>query len=344
MMKKMYSVLAAGALLFAGAAQAQSIVGSHDVALIPVFVNDNYDIGEHGTFGAQFDAEGMLIAESSMFFIHYALMQAQGTNNEIPGGYANFFRSSFVETGLSGWSYNSAIDLADLQDNLVDYSSIGGQYGIGVGLQTFPNAAMLVDQDDNELRHPGHVDDYTLAADSIFHVIDMDLIGTTELDDAIITVADQALEYNEVYGIFYYFAGVMNQDGAGEWTIFYEDVNPDNDLVVVPFRWVEEGEGTTDGGVSVEEMILDAAKTHLYVFPNPAQDMISFDHHFAQKSENVTINVLDITGKVVYTQNEGTPTTVSNRYSVNVENLAAGTYIVQLVTDNYTSTSKFVKK
>lgn len=81
--------------------------------------------------------------------------------------------------------------------------------------------------------------------------------------------------------------------------------------------------------------------TSLYAFPNPASNVVTFSYALASES-NVTINITDITGKVVASINEGTKANGSYTTQFNTAALSAGTYFYSVVTNNGTATKKLV--
>lgn len=81
--------------------------------------------------------------------------------------------------------------------------------------------------------------------------------------------------------------------------------------------------------------------TTLNAFPNPASNVVIFSYALASES-NVTINITDITGKVVASINEGTKASGSYTTQFNTAALSAGTYFYSVVTNNGTATKKLV--
>ena len=61
------------------------------------------------------------------------------------------------------------------------------------------------------------------------------------------------------------------------------------------------------------------------------------------ESTSTTVNVIDITGKVIRTINLGT-TNGTQQISIDLNELTTGIYFVELVNDNGTQIKKFVKK
>ncbi len=63
------------------------------------------------------------------------------------------------------------------------------------------------------------------------------------------------------------------------------------------------------------------------LFPNPAKDLVNLNI-VSTKDDNVTVEIFDITGKLVLQQKIDVQPTI-NRYYFNVENLANGSYIIK---------------
>ena len=83
-----------------------------------------------------------------------------------------------------------------------------------------------------------------------------------------------------------------------------------------------------------------ADNNRVEVYPNPVQDILNVEYDLEQTAQNLSIRVMDITGKVVldrqYSQVK------KDKIEFNVKQLAAGTYNVQLTSENGTTTRRFV--
>ena len=91
-------------------------------------------------------------------------------------------------------------------------------------------------------------------------------------------------------------------------------------------------------GVGIRDLTKANNELILAVYPNPATNYITIQ--FAKEVESlVIINVIDITGKIVLSITEN-----SNLSAINLitEELVNGIYFIQLKTDKYTSTQKFI--
>jgi hypothetical protein len=75
------------------------------------------------------------------------------------------------------------------------------------------------------------------------------------------------------------------------------------------------------------------------LYPNPANEIVNVNYDLAAPSE-VTVRILDVNGREVFVQNEGT--TQNGRVAVNTSNLAAGMYMVQLVAGNTVTTERLI--
>jgi hypothetical protein len=76
------------------------------------------------------------------------------------------------------------------------------------------------------------------------------------------------------------------------------------------------------------------------VYPNPAKNTSTIELNLAD-DEEVQLSVLDITGRVIGTQNFGKLQAGENRISYNVTNLADGVYFYQIIVGNKKQTMKF---
>ncbi len=333
-MKKIYSLLAAGALFAAGATaqEGPTIGGSHDLMLLPVFGQLGMEKGPGSLFEVEISPENTIVESGTDFYLWVALKNAPSTDNEVSGTpYFTFISNSFHPgPGSMGFGYGQTIPFD--MDAAIPLNEAETEHAML--LKSYPNATVYSEGTPEEQRDDGHIADYTLSADSLYRLIDLDDYENPNVD-TLTYITKENFVHGETYGLFYRISahGTVT-DGA--ITTIYEDVDPSNNMVVMPLTW------NTDP-ISVGEMIKEGATQKIVIFPNPVQDQFSFDHIYGQKTNSVQINIVDITGKVVYTQSEAAPTQVAARYNVNTNGLAAGTYMVQLVTDNYTATSKFVK-
>ena len=81
--------------------------------------------------------------------------------------------------------------------------------------------------------------------------------------------------------------------------------------------------------------------TALQVYPSPATNELNIDF-VATKESNAKLSITDITGRKVFVANIATTDGI-NKYSINVKQLAQGTYSVSVFDDSRISTMKFVK-
>src|SRR5690606_9814852 len=78
----------------------------------------------------------------------------------------------------------------------------------------------------------------------------------------------------------------------------------------------------------------DFFQQHFFMYPNPVTDVLNIT---SVNGLNVNeIKVMDVTGKVVKVQKDAS--------SVNVADLATGTYLIEIATNEGKATSKFIKK
>jgi hypothetical protein len=79
------------------------------------------------------------------------------------------------------------------------------------------------------------------------------------------------------------------------------------------------------------------------VFPNPTTGLTSINYNLANATD-VTIEVVDIAGKVVYTANNGTQLAGGHTVSFDAASFTQGVYYVTVSTNETVVTKKFIKK
>jgi hypothetical protein len=114
-----------------------------------------------------------------------------------------------------------------------------------------------------------------------------------------------------------------------------EDPDPNNNRTVVRIKW--------NPTLSIDEMIAPVKRSELNVYPNPADAELNFNFTFEKKS-HAKVYVRDITGRVVKVQNFGHFTPGEHTFKVDVANLSAGTYTVELHGDYDNGSAKFTKR
>lgn len=89
----------------------------------------------------------------------------------------------------------------------------------------------------------------------------------------------------------------------------------------------------------VEEEVLS---DEFYVFPNPAENHVNVFISLTD-AENTTINVLDLSGKVINTLNLGV-VEGDKTVSVGLDGLSSGVYFIEMINSNGRQVKKFAKK
>jgi len=88
------------------------------------------------------------------------------------------------------------------------------------------------------------------------------------------------------------------------------------------------------------EMVV--SESELVVFPNPVKSQATVAFNL-ENSTNVSLQVYDLSGKVVLNYNLGTRMPGASNYSIDCSDLSRGTYIVRLVGAEISKVAKFVK-
>jgi hypothetical protein len=113
----------------------------------------------------------------------------------------------------------------------------------------------------------------------------------------------------------------VKDSAAGDWSL-------------TRFKVVNNNAISTDTIVSAASV----EKTSFSIMPNPAHDYLNVLLKGFNEKNNVNILIKDISGKVILTKRSR----VFSNEKINVSALAKGTYFITVITDNYTSTQKFI--
>lgn len=131
-----------------------------------------------------------------------------------------------------------------------------------------------------------------------------------------------------VHGKTYY---LVIQSGGHPEIKSWSDPVQDNNFGVVEITW--------DCDISVFNPGL--TKNEINVYPNPTSNAINFNYNFDKVSNVATARVIDMTGRVVMTQEFGQQAAGSHFFNVNTNELPNGIYTLEFVTDNNRGVSKF---
>lgn len=93
---------------------------------------------------------------------------------------------------------------------------------------------------------------------------------------------------------------------------------------------IDDFKVTTTGTVSAEEFF----EEHFNLYPNPATAVLNITSKTGLEPKEIIIT--DLTGRKVKS--------INNTITVNVSDLASGTYLIDIITNNGKASSKFVKK
>lgn len=106
-----------------------------------------------------------------------------------------------------------------------------------------------------------------------------------------------------------------------------------------------------DNLLSIDEIFLEGTNTvgitecpgsfPMGIYPNPANDMINVNYTLPSQSQ-LLLNIYSIDGQLVSSEDKGTSQAGSGSIQMNVANLSAGIYFVQLQTEQGSTTQRIV--
>ncbi|PSK94273.1 T9SS type A sorting domain-containing protein [Taibaiella chishuiensis] len=134
------------------------------------------------------------------------------------------------------------------------------------------------------------------------------------------------LAYSNVLGVMKNIAGAWQSD---------PNVTDPNDTNNYSFRAV-----IMNCGTGIKDAITGLAKQTISVYPNPANRDINFEFEFL-KAANASARISDITGRTVLVKDFGKNAAGIRKFNLDISALNAGTYFLELVTDDKRGLSKF---
>jgi hypothetical protein len=165
--------------------------------------------------------------------------------------------------------------------------------------------------------------DYTITSS------DLGALAEIELQDVVDVVAGDVL----MIGAGHYASSTIRflEGQTAPGAVIYNDGAASQQNSVFMIRAVEVFAG-------VDEI---ASASGVSMFPNPANNETSLNYNL-NASANVAMEIVDVNGKVVFTENFGQQETGSYKFDVSTANLSNGLYVYSIFVDGVATTKKFV--
>lgn len=274
-------------------------------------------------------------------------------NRPIANSYVNV--SSVAEWGPVLYIRNGGYSAKKVQvvvmRDVIDDSVFNGQ-------DVFVTLSKWSDNDGNGAIDPNtELDEiatgiYSLTASDIVPI--NGLAVTINLDNSITPGQLIKLEDGAKYWLHISLPGSTNGFGMG--TDYYSDYSANLNLGVsegnpLLFNGTMFGGGFANAGSPSIALLMNTNKAEsvndfasingqVSVYPNPTKSDINVALDLEKSSTTVVYEIMDITGKTIATQTKSNVT--SDVFTYNTSKLSAGTYFVNITTDNGKSQSKFV--
>ena len=81
--------------------------------------------------------------------------------------------------------------------------------------------------------------------------------------------------------------------------------------------------------------------TSIDLYPNPAQSTTTLSYNLTSSS-NVTLNIFDMNGRLISSLNKGRQGAGLHTQEISLSSLSKGVYMIQIITNNATQSSKLI--
>lgn len=170
-----------------------------------------------------------------------------------------------------------------------------------------------------------------LSVDSINTLLSYDSLNAPNPTLASVFVPKETFVEGKTYGFYVYVLGVGTDPNNPDNV----DTVASNNLAAVPIVW------HCETGTGINEMIEEAAQ-HIAIFPNPAQkNELHFRYGFIKATTQATARVIDMTGRVIMSQELGQQQFGTKEFNMNVSSLSAGNYLLEISTGYMNAVGKF---
>lgn len=170
-----------------------------------------------------------------------------------------------------------------------------------------------------------------LPVDSISTLVSLDSLALPNATIGSVIVPRETFVEGKTYGFYVFVLGIGDDPNSPDNV----DADGSNNFDYVPVKW-----HCTGGGTGINEMIEEAAQ-HIAIFPNPVQNELHFRYGFIKATAQATARVIDMTGRVIMTQELGKQQFGTKGFDMNISSLSAGNYLLEISTGYMNAVGKF---
>lgn len=234
-----------------------------------------------------------------------------------------------TSNGTDGFETGNLFDIWQNQTvTAINVRLAGGSGGTTVGTEIYAKL-YSIDPTTGDFLYEGESNPLVVAAGNLNTNLVMPLLAPVDLQ--------ASTTYLAVVGSFGPGLKVANAGTSDPQTSFLLDMADGTWYYQLSTPYVRLNFDPSSG---IEEN--DAAIAVGNVYPNPTSGTTTISYVVANASD-VTVEVLDVTGKVVYTTN-ASATAGTNQISFDAASFSNGVYYVNIATEETKATKKFIKK
>ena len=210
------------------------------------------------------------------------------------------------------------------------------------------NWALLSNASPSKFGDPLEIRSFKIKASDTIGSFNTNKPVVFQFDESTIAPGKMVLEGGKSYYVGIYLAGGAESFSYANQTNDFDgsSYTKQHPLAGGDLTWYWAGQQVLtrmvfDASAGLKENKSVSSIGGLYPNPTTGQTTVSYS---LENSSTVSVKVLDITGKLVYSANEGTKSEGSHKLSIDASSFNSGVYYVTLTTEEGQLTQKLIKK
>ena len=287
------------------------------------------------------------------------------TFNITDGFYGQRNFETGITNGSDGYFGESKIPFTVGNIIYIPGDSVLNLYGVKLSLyknqyySTSPNTEVTFNTYEVTINGSNNITYTDIESPRIFNIADTSLPSLNGTSKEVYFDFNQAVDLSGEISLDpnkYYLIGINHLGGSDSLTFAKSIGDEDNSSVIFIKENGTSGNYIWDwlGDQALLELDFTNRSTNsikmnntfinnINIYPNPTSGETSVTFSLANASK-VSVNVMDITGKIIYTENEANKSEGKHTLNINASEFNSGVYYVTIITDEAQVTKKLIKK